>query len=335
MEKSKNPSVDAATEEKAKENQELILCQLRKEKGDGFYFYEYQGFWCPEPAINAVISFQKHFQAQESDVILATYPKSGTTWLKALTFTIMNRSRFELQNSPLHTTTLHQLVPFLEFDLYLNHQSPTLECFSAPRIFATHVPHALLPGSVLNSSCRIVYVCRNPLDQFISEWLFIARTQDKEPSDLAEAFERACNGIQIFGPIWEHTLGYWKASIEQPDKIFFLKYEDLKEDIASCINRLADFLGCPLSEEEVTQGVVEEISKLCSFDYIQNLEVTKTGRAYANGVKNSHYLRKGEVGDWKNYLTPSMSERLQKITEEKLAGSGLTFKTSLQEPELI
>ena len=35
MEKSKNPSVDAAAEEKAKENQELILSQLRKEKGEG------------------------------------------------------------------------------------------------------------------------------------------------------------------------------------------------------------------------------------------------------------------------------------------------------------
>ncbi|GAY64272.1 hypothetical protein CUMW_232210 [Citrus unshiu] len=214
MEKSKNLSVDAAAEEKVKENQELILSQLRKEKGDGFYFCEYQGFWCPEPAINAVISFQKHFQAQESDVILATYPKSGTTWLKALTFTIMNRSRFELQNSPLHTTTLHQLVPFLEFDLYLNHQSPNFECFSAPRIFATHVPHALLPGSILNSGCRIVY-CVEPTDQFISEWLFIARLRTG-PCDLAELFERACNGIQFLDPLGTCVWVTGRASIEHP-----------------------------------------------------------------------------------------------------------------------
>jgi hypothetical protein len=34
------------------------------------------------------------------------------------------------------------------------------------------------------------------------------------------------------------------------------------------------------------------------------------------------------VGDWGNHLTPSMAERFWKIVEEKLDGSGLTFKLS-------
>lgn len=40
------------------------------------------------------------------------------------------------------------------------------------------------------------------------------------------------------------------------------------------------------------------------------------------------FFGKGEVGDWKNYLTPSMSEHMVKMMEEKSAGSGLTFKLS-------
>lgn len=334
MENSKNPWV--AAEEKAKEDQELFLTQLRKVKiCDGFDLYQYQAFWCPSIAINGVISFQKHFQAEESDTILVPYPKSGTTWLKTLTFTIVNRSRYAIENSPLLTTSPHQLVPFVEFNLYHNsNQSPDLECFSSStrRIFSTHVPYDSLPASILSSNCRIVYICRNPLDQFISEWQFIARRNNSQ-LDLDEAFERTCNGIQSFGPIWDHVLGYWKASKEQPDKILFLKYEDLKEDVTFYIKRMAEFLGCPFSEDEVTQGVVQEIAKLCSFDNIKNLEVIKTGRVNPTGTKNSLFLRKGEVGDWKNYLTPSMSQRLQKIVEEKLVGSGLTFKTSLEEPQ--
>ncbi|WKA11030.1 hypothetical protein VitviT2T_028565 [Vitis vinifera] len=31
---------------------------------------------------------QEHFQAQPSDIILSSAPKTGTTWLKALTFSI-------------------------------------------------------------------------------------------------------------------------------------------------------------------------------------------------------------------------------------------------------
>lgn len=94
------------------------------------------------------------------------------------------------------------------------------------------------------------------MDQFILEWKFITRRNNSH-LDLDEAFERTCNGIQSFGPFWDHVLGYWKASKEQPDKILFLKYEDLKEDGTFYIKRMADFLGCPFSEDEVTQGVVQ------------------------------------------------------------------------------
>lgn len=55
------------------------------------------------------------------------------------------------------------------------------------------------------------------------------------------------------------------------------------------------------------------------------LEVNKKGKV-SNGFKNDLFFRKGEVGDWRNYLTPSMAERFEKIMEEKLEGSGLTFK---------
>jgi hypothetical protein len=37
------------------------------------------------------------------------------------------------------------------------------------------------------------------------------------------------------------VLGYWKASLERPDKVLFLKYEDLKEDIISNLKKIAGF----------------------------------------------------------------------------------------------
>ena len=49
-------------------------------------------------------------------------------------------------------------------------------------------------------------------------------------------------------------------------------------------------------------------------------------RAPEKAIIHVDMLRKGEVGDWANNLTPSMAERLSKVMEEKLAGSGLVFK---------
>ena len=115
----------AAKEERRDESWELLQ-NLPSEIGmGGNLLYLYQGFWCPQVSIKGMMLFQQHFKAQETDLILASIPKSGTTWLKALTYTIVNRSRYSLEKSPLLTSGPHGVVPFLEFDISSeNHFQP-------------------------------------------------------------------------------------------------------------------------------------------------------------------------------------------------------------------
>jgi hypothetical protein len=94
------------------------------------------------------------------------------------------------------------------------------------------------------------------------------------------------------------------------------------------LKKLAQFLGLHFSEKEEKEGVIEEISKLCSFDNLKDLEVNRTGFFESAGAPNSTFFRKAKVGDWCNDLSPSMAECFLKIVEEKLAGSGLCFKVS-------
>ncbi|KAK1578946.1 hypothetical protein Q3G72_034394 [Acer saccharum] len=327
---SQNSSSSRVEESMNNENIQELLSSLPREKlWDGFCFYLYQGCWVSSAFCHGVIYFQKHFQARDTDIILASIPKSGTTWLKALIFTIVNRSRYALAESPLLTSNPHELVPFLDRDFIKNQSS--IDNLSSSRILCTHVPYALLPHSIVTCNSRIVYTCRNPLDQLVSYWHFLLALYPEQTTmklfPLEKTFEMACQGVQGYGPFWEHVLGYWKANLEQPGKILFLKYEDLKEDVNFQVKRLAEFLGCPFSVDEESRGVIEEISKLCSFDHLKNLEVNKSGK-HPVGHANSIYFRKGKVGDSRNYLTSSMSDHLEKLIEDKLNGSGLTFKKS-------
>ncbi|KAK9290697.1 hypothetical protein L1049_008871 [Liquidambar formosana] len=324
-------SFSIGEEEKGDEFQELLLALPQQRNRNGSTsLYLYQGFWCPsEATLKAIISFQRHFQAQETDLILASSPKSGTTWLKALAFMIVNRARCALNESPLLTTSPQELVPTIEFDLYMRSQCPNLEDLPCPRILSTHIPFASLPGSIKDSKCRIVYVCRNPFDQFVSYWHFLLHLphENVEPLSLDESFELFCKGVHAFGPFWDHVSGFWKASLERPDKVLFFKYEDMKADIIFHIKRLAEFLGLPFSEEEGKKGVIEEISRLCSFETLKDLEVNKYGKQ-VYGTPNSAFFRKGKVGDWANHLTPAMAECLKKLIEGKFGASGLTFEMS-------
>ena len=78
----------------------LIKTLPRKMGWNGFSFYQYQGCWIPSSAIQGIISFHRNFHAKATDLLLCTLPKSGTTWLKALAFSIVNRDHY----APAQTT---------------------------------------------------------------------------------------------------------------------------------------------------------------------------------------------------------------------------------------
>ncbi|XP_027166222.1 cytosolic sulfotransferase 7-like [Coffea eugenioides] len=125
----------------------------------------------------------------------------------------------------------------------------------------------------------------------------------------------------VWTTVWDHVLDYWKASLDKSRKVLFLKYEQMTQEPAFYLKLLAQVLGCPISQEEETAGAVDEILGLCSFDHLRNLEVNKSETWWI--LRNQVFFRNGKVGDWKNYLTSEMAERLEQITAQKFHGSGL------------
>ncbi|XP_059639501.1 flavonol 3-sulfotransferase-like [Cornus florida] len=316
---------------KAKMKYSDIISTLPRENGwtTSNSLYQYQGFWYPSLFLESIISTQEHFKAQPTDLIVCSAPKSGTTWLKALTFAITTRNQFNESTNPLLTTIPHECIPLLEYDLAKN---PTYRPPKLP-LLATHLPYTSLPRSILACGCKILYVCRDPKDTFVSLWHFACKLGPKDAQylPLEKAFEQFCKGISAYGPYWDHALGYWKASLECPERVMFLKYEDMKRDTVFHVKRLAEYAGQPFSMEEEMEGVPQRITELCSFEHMSNLEVNKSGKHRPNSpmaINNSMYFRKGIVGDWKNHLTTEMIELLDQITEQKLGGSGLTFHVS-------
>ncbi|ERN18621.1 hypothetical protein AMTR_s00065p00163610 [Amborella trichopoda] len=259
----------------------------------GIVMYQWQGYWYPPSHLEAAMDVSKHFVAHPDDILLAAAPKTGTTWLSALLFSIAS----------------HGLIPKEE----------------AHKLFSTHIPYSTLPEPLKDSGSRIIYISRNPRDAFVSLWHFSQKIQrgNSDPLTFEEAFEQFCEGKTAFGPFLEHVLEYWKASQERTQNILFLTYEEMKADTKGGVKRMAQFLGRSIETEEE----VEEIVDMCSFERLSNLEVntSKEKSPWAFFPYNS-FFRKGVVGDWVNYFTPAMTERLDRIIQAKIQGSGLQFR---------
>ncbi|CAN0896886.1 Cytosolic sulfotransferase 17 [Linum grandiflorum] len=200
------------------------------------------------------------------------------------------------------------------------------------RLFHTHIPYSHLPDSIktYERGCKLVYITREPKDTLVSLWHFFNKISISKQDDSIFPMERAvesfCSGAIPFGPYWEHVLEYWEESKRSPDNMIFIKYEDLQRDPKPHVRKLASFMGRPFGDDDDDEEVDKVIWR-SSFDRLKDLDVNKTAPSpkmkLAPLLKFSDYFRRGAVGDWRNYLTPEMAQRVDDITRVKFRGTGL------------
>jgi hypothetical protein len=144
---------------------------------------------------------------------------------------------------------------------------------------------------------------------------------------IQEALELFCEGRCPGGPQWQHVLQYWEESVRRPDRVLFLRYEEMLLEPESHVKKLAKFMGCEFSVEEEEGGVVSAIVELCSLGKLKDMEVNRN-RSSRMGIKNESYFRKGISGDWSNHMTPEMAQRIDMVIEDVLQGTGFTFAST-------
>uniref|UniRef100_A0A0D3FY53 Sulfotransferase n=1 Tax=Oryza barthii TaxID=65489 RepID=A0A0D3FY53_9ORYZ len=308
--------VDAETDEELyKQFTDLVSSWPSSEPMPFLPLYRHDNGWYSSlmPMVGAMVA-DARFAARPSDIIVATLPKSGTTWIKALLYATVHRREHPAADHPFNSLGPHECVNFLEYQLYTNNRVPDLGRLPDPRLFATHVPFTSLPSAAAASGCKVVYVCRDPKDNLISMWDFANKFRAREgqepmsPEAIAELF---CLGVC--------------AHVARPEQVLFFRYEEMKLDAAAHVRRLAEFVGLPFSAEEEEGGVVDAIVRLCSFDHMIGLEATKSGKTelVVGTAANSSFFRRGQVGDWANHLSPEIAQRIDAITEARFNGSGL------------
>ncbi|KAK6467859.1 sulfotransferase 1C4-like [Huso huso] len=190
----------------------------------------------------------RNFKARPDDVLIATYPKAGTTWMIEIVDCVMNDGDTErCKRSP-----THDRAPFIE------------------RNFTKLLP--LVP----------------------------------------------------WGSWFDHVTGWWESKAKH--RVLYLFYEDLKEDPAREIDRVARFLGKGLD-----QAVIDRIADHTSFLQMKENPMANysTVPSFIFNQAVSPFMRKGTVGDWKQHFTVSQSERFDEEYRRRLAGTSLRFRTEL------
>lgn len=228
---------------------------------------------------------------QTDDIIISTYPKSGTTWTQKIV-------RLVVHGPIPKGLKLADVVPWHEAEA--DHMDTSL--LPSPRIFKSHLdwPMTYKPEG---KPLKYIYVARNGKDVAVSMFYHSRGWKTFEyDGDWDHWYDIYSKGEVEFGLWQEHVKSWW--NVRDRDDVLFLFYEDMLADPAAAVKSIADFVGVSLSSERV-----EEVVKATSFTAMQkdpqsNYSIWKS-KFRKDGAQN--FMRKGEIGDWKTHFSPDQA----------------------------
>ncbi|KAL0424526.1 UNVERIFIED_CONTAM: Flavonol 4'-sulfotransferase [Sesamum radiatum] len=142
-----------------------------------------------------------------------------------------------------------------------------------------------------------------------SRWYSVVEKDN--PWEVEAAVDQFCRGVVPFGPYYDHVLAYRQESLNLPEKVYFLTYEELKENPRFHVRKLGEFLGCPFDQSENGEEKIDEIVKMCSFEILSSQQVNKSNEVPSVfPLPYSAFFRKDEVGDHENYLEDNMIAKI-------------------------
>lgn len=98
----------------------------------------------------------------------------------------------------------------------------------------------------------------------------------------------------------------------------------MKRDLTSAILKCAQFLGV---ENRLTDADVEKLGDHLNFDKMQKNKAVNLENIIQPNDKNTvKFIRRGQIGDWKNYMSADMSRRFDEWIERNSCESDLKFE---------
>ncbi|CAH1793022.1 unnamed protein product [Owenia fusiformis] len=278
---------------------------------------------------------------RKDDILVASYPRSGTHWVAELVDIVRNEGNTEALSS-----LIHSRAHFLELsDKVTNGEINVFEDESdgsrfielgnkpSPRLLVSHLPADFMPSDITGGHTKVVLVLRNLKSVIVSYHFMLESFGDvfNEPSTIDKVMKSMMrdDGEQTILGTWYNHIKSWLDIREKlKDKLLVIYYEDLVKNMPDAIKSMAAFLGKSFTDDEIAK-----IAEHLQFKCMKNNAAV--GNAFGDLVKTMNrdpeeqvipHMRKGTIDDWKNHMTVAQSEAVDVYYKDKLETLGLKFQ---------
>ena len=247
-----------------------------------------------------------NFKFRDGDVVVATYAKSGTTWMQQIVSQLIFNGAEGID--------VHMLSPWVDLRIMPPEAIAGLEMQTHRRVVKTHLP---VDALVMSPKARYIYVGRDGRDAVWSLYNHHANANENwygalnntpgrvgppiepPPDSIHEYYRQWFEGDGYpFWSFWENVRSWW--AIRNLPNVKLLHFNEMKADLAGSIRSIAAFLDIPV-DEAAFPAIVEH----CGFDYMKSHAetVAPLGGAMWNGGAAT-FINKGTNNRWRDTLKP-------------------------------
>lgn len=261
------------------------------------------------------------FRFRDDDIIIATYAKSGTTWMQQIIGQLLSGGAEDVN--------VGELSPWLDLRIPPKAEKlPMVEAQTQRRFLKTHLP---VDALVFDPRARYIFVGRDGRDvvwslhnHFVNANAdFYAALNDtpgrvgppvdRPPADTGVFFREWLEGDGYpLWSFWENVESWW--AIRELPNVKLVHFNDLKADLAGGIADIADFLDIAIAPDRHDAIVAH-----CSFDYMKAHaeNAAPLGGIFWEGGAQT-FIHKGNNGRWRDTLTDADNARYLAMARERL-----------------
>lgn len=259
-------------------------------------------------------------------VWLASYPKSGNTWMRTFLTNVLGDESEQVDINHLKTDGIFSSREIFDAATGIEASNLTNEEIDRlrPEIYnylsnaaertmyiKAHDAYTYLPdGRPLfgTEKARAVYVLRNPLDVAVSYANHMAKDLDTTIALMGGVSNVMCSNkgklhLQLRQRLlsWSGHVESWTRQKEIPMKV--VRFEDMKLNPTDTFDGIVRFLGFGCTQQRLQDAI-----EMSSFSRLKKQEQEEGFKE--KPLNAASFFRKGEVGDWRYHLSEAQKDRL-------------------------
>ena len=235
---------------------------------------------------------------RDADTVLASYPRSGNTWLKFMVAELLSGETVDFESSD-------DFVPELG-----RHQNARRLLPDRGRVIKTHEEYE----TVGLPDCRALYVVRDGRDVAVSEYFFRRRVGSFQGEFAAFLPQFLQGKVNSYGS-WSDHVRSWVDSAHAG--LLVINYEELIADTVTQLAKLAEFLGIEPASAERLQSVVAHNSADTMRQKEQDSPVLQ--KQMRDDIP---FVRSATAGDWRNHFDSTLESLFEDEAGQVLAELG-------------